>query len=383
MILIQNGRLHLESGEVKKADILIKDRIIAAIGVHLSADGAVVLNAEGLDVFPGLIVPSCNIGARGVAILRDKDDTEDADPINPQMHIRYSFDFREVKMQHMTRLGITSYGLSPGMTPLVAGQMALVNTDAESASDAILVDNVAMKGNFNRSVMDYYAGKRKMPTTHMGMYYLLDKALTDARAYMEQDNPPYQQKHAEFAAMLRGEIPFLVNAYAQMDIECILRLAKKHGFRPVFCGAFAIEQCAEQIMDAGYYAAVGEFTYLFNYVNYNTNLKRLVELYRKGLRLCLATGGEEGYPPAYDQLMWSAVMLRQAGASAQEVLDMMTIQTARALGVDRLVGSIREGKQADLMICAGNPAESYRNHVCATIVAGRISYRKDDETACF
>ena len=66
-----------------------------------------------------------------------------------------------------------------------------------------------------------------------------------------------------------------------------------------------------------------------------------------------------------------------AGATGTEIMDMMTVQPAQALGVDHLVGSLEAGKQADFIICRGNPAERFDNFIDQTIVAGRPFYVRE------
>ena len=58
---------------------------------------------------------------------------------------------------------------------------------------------------------------------------------------------------------------------------------------------------------------------------------------------------------------------------------MMTIRPAEALGVDDLVGSLEAGKQADMIICRGNPAVRFDNYIDETIVAGKTTFRREED----
>ena len=57
----------------------------------------------------------------------------------------------------------------------------------------------------------------------------------------------------------------------------------------------------------------------------------------------------------------------------------MTCNAARALGVDALVGSLEAGKQADVIICCGNPAVRFDNYIDQTVVAGKTTFRRGEE----
>ena len=154
-------------------------------------------------------------------------------------------------------------------------------------------------------------------------------------------------------------------------------MAKKYDLRLVLTGAFAAERAAEDIMKEGYHVMLGDSNYMMAGHRGGTDHRKLVELARKGMKLSLFCSGDEAYPPAYEQLLWVAAQMSAAGATGDEILDMMTIRPAEALGVEHLVGSLEPGKQADLIICRGNPALRFDNYVDETIVAGRVFYTRE------
>ena len=130
-------------------------------------------------------------------------------------------------------------------------------------------------------------------------------------------------------------------------------------------------------MAQGWHVMLGDSTYDMAGLKYGTNHEKLVELYRKGLKLSISSSGDEAYPNAYEQLLWVAAQMSAAGATGEEIMDMMTIQPAQALGMDHLVGSLEAGKQADIVICRGNPALRFDNFVERTIMAGKEVFRRE------
>ena len=69
MLCIKNGRIHdLVKEEPYVADILVKDGKIAAIGEHLEAAGAEVMDASGRDVYPGFVDAHSHLGLDGYGI---------------------------------------------------------------------------------------------------------------------------------------------------------------------------------------------------------------------------------------------------------------------------------------------------------------------------
>lgn len=379
MLLIKNGIIHLPENHVERGwDILTDNEKIAAIGPNLNAPNAQIIIADDLDVYPGFVLPLSAVGAMGYADGYDsRDKDESSDPLTPQVNIRYSFDLRELKLQHFARAGITSYGLSPGLTNLLAGQMAFIHVDGCRTEDVFIREAVALKGNYNHYVKDAF-GNRCAPMTHMAMYQMLDESFRCAKSYLEKDeSKPFDAKLEVLSRVLRREIPFLVNAYTQNEIESMVWLGRKYDIDLVLCGAFAIDKCAEQVIEQGWHVVLGDPSYFMDGLRTDVDLSSILAWYRRGLKLSLGCSGDVGYPPGYEQLLWVAAMLRRAGASGDELIDMMTLNPATALGVSEQVGSLQVGKLADIILCHGNPAVRFDNYVDRTIVAGRQIYVRE------
>ena len=151
-------------------------------------------------------------------------------------------------------------------------------------------------------------------------------------------------------------------------------MAKKYDLRLVLTGAFAAERAAEDIMKEGYHVMLGDSNYMMAGHRGGTDHRKLVELARKGMKLSLFCSGDEAYPPAYEQLLWVAAQMSAAGATGDEILDMMTIRPAEALGVEHLVGSLEPGKCADLVVTGGNPLEDLKvlRHMDLVMARGNL-----------
>ena len=382
MLLIKSGRLHLADGKsLIDHDILCEGGIITKIGQNLAAPQAKVIDATGMDVFPGLILPVCSIGSYGFTTTI-KDHQETTDPIMPQLDILASLDIQEIKLQHFARCCITSYGLSPGDSTLLSGSMALINSDGKTAADLVLVRKAAIKGNYTQEVKSLFGAGRRMPYSRMAMHYMLDDAFRAAKAYMlerekEDSKKAFDAKYEALIPVLKGEIPLVVNAHIQREIEAMAELSLKYGIRVVIHGAYQIDRCAERVMRAGCHVALGDLTLYHHAINLQTDYRRVVEHYRQGLKLSLAANTDTPGLAGYEPVFWSAALLQRHGATPAEVLDMLTINTAAALGVEHLVGSLAVGKQADLFIAGGNPLERFDVGSEYTVIKGEISYRRE------
>lgn len=378
MLIVKNGNVWLGQGQYEAGwDVLCEGGLIKSVGPDLSVDGAEVIDAAGMDIYPGFVLPLCAVGATAFSEFGQFDVNETSNPIVPQMNIRHSFDLRELKRQRFARAGITSYGLSPGKGSLIAGQMAFVHINGNNTRDVFLANSIALKGNFTKAVKSAFGDKNRAPMTRMAMYQMLNEAFRDAQEYLDKNDKNYDEGKEIIGRVLRREIPFVVNAATQSEIESVCEIGKKYNLNLIICGAYGIKNCVDEILAQNWNVILGDSSSHLVGVESKTNLRDFVELYRKGLKLSLFCSGDEAYPGAYEQLSWVAALMHRAGATGDEIMDMMTINPARALGVDTMVGSIAAGKQADMIICRGNPVVRFDNFIEHTIVAGKALYRRE------
>lgn len=377
MLLIRNGRVYLGRGRYEAGwDVLCDGPVIREVGPGLQAPGAEVVDAAGRDVYPGLVLGLCAVGAMAFSEMGQWDMDETSRALVPQMDIQWAFDLRELKNQRFARAGITSYGLSPGTQALLAGQAALVHTSAERTEDAFLARRIALKGNYTAAVKRTFKAKEG-PQTRMAMYQLLDEAFRSAQEYSEKEKKDYDEGKEVLCRVLRREIPLIMTANTALEAESVVKLGRRYGLRLVIAGAFGVEDFAQEIMDQGWHVMLGDGTNMMAAQENHTDLRRLLELSRKGLDLSIYSSGDEGYAYGYEQIWWNAAQMSAAGAARWEIMDMMTIRPARALGVDALAGSLEPGKQADIILCRGCPAERFDNYIDQTIVAGRTVFKRE------
>lgn len=377
MLLIRNGRVYLGRGRYEAGwDVLCDGPVIREVGPGLQAPGAEVVDAAGRDVYPGLVLGLCAVGAMAFSEMGQWDMDETSRALVPQMDIQWAFDLRELKNQRFARAGITSYGLSPGTQALLAGQAALVHTSAERTEDAFLARRIALKGNYTAAVKRTFKAKEG-PQTRMAMYQLLDEAFRSAQEYSEKEKKDYDEGKEVLCRVLRREIPLIMTANTALEAESVVKLGRRYGLRLVIAGAFGVEDFAQEIMDQGWHVMLGDGTNMMVAQENHTDLRRLLELSRKGLDLSIYSSGDEGYAYGYEQIWWNAAQMSAAGAAGWEIMDMLTIRPAQALGVDALVGSLEPGKQADIVLCRGCPAERFDNFIDQTIVAGRTVFKRE------
>ena len=251
MYLIKNAEVYAPERLGKQDILVISGRIVqVARDIDVRLEGLEVVDAAGRDVYPGLVLGLCAVGAMAFSEMGQWDMDETSRALVPQMDIQWAFDLRELKNQRFARAGITSYGLSPGTQALLAGQAALVHTSAERTEDAFLARRIALKGNYTAAVKRTFKAKEG-PQTRMAMYQLLDEAFRSAQEYSEKEKKDYDEGKEVLCRVLRREIPLIMAANTALEAESVVKLGRRYGLRLVIAGAFGVEDFAQEIMDQG------------------------------------------------------------------------------------------------------------------------------------
>jgi imidazolonepropionase-like amidohydrolase len=170
--------------------------------------------------------------------------------------------------------------------------------------------------------------------------------------------------------VIRREIPLLVTAHRAQDIMTALRIAKEFNVRIVLDGAAEAFLVIDEIKASGFpviihptmYRAAGEMESL--------SMTTASKLRAAGIPVALQSGFES-YVPKTRVVLFEAGIAAANGLSMRDALATITIDAARILGLDKRIGSIERGKDADLAMYDGDPFE-YTTHCVGTMINGQI-----------
>ncbi|MBU5313271.1 amidohydrolase family protein [Tissierella carlieri] len=366
-MIIKNGNIHVGNGIVlDDHDILIENGIIKEIGKNIIVENKKIIDARDKEVFPGFIDPVSSFGCMDIS-FSIKDHNEASNPITPESKIKYSFNHREIDLEELYKVGITTIGASPGNTNIIGGQMAAYRTWGKNSSTMLIREPVGMKGSIVNNVKDYYGKKNICPMTRMGVFSKLEEFLnnrSEANKEIVDD-------------ILGGRLPLFITANKSAEINALLHLIKEFGdIKLNIVGAYQADRCIDSIKDAGASIIVGEQIYLTERRYNETDLYKIAELQKEGnlisftLTSTYGTGGKVKY-------LWNAIEFYKVGVDKEEIIKMMTLNPAKMLGIDHILGSIEEGKFADIVIYNKNPIEFYDSRVANTIVHGELVYGEE------
>ncbi len=424
VLVIKQGNIHNAIQEQSfVADILVVDGKIVRIGENISLDDdgeedfvrifrqqeaqVQILDAAGLDVYPGFIDAHCHIGLDGYGIgFEGEDFNEMGDPVTPDLSAIDGINPQDVTFEQARSGGVTCVCTGPGSSNVIGGTFCAIKTYGRRVDDMIVKEKVGMKIAFGENPKNCY--KTKGVYSRMSIAAKLRENLTKARIYDEKlreagctggkhpqapsgcgnagrqgkiepmDNinwskmPAYDSKLEALVPVIRGEIPLKAHAHRADDIFTAVRIANEFGVGLAIDHTTEGHQIAEELAKEGVPVSVGpNFGHATKYELRNRSFETPAVLDKAGCRVSIITDS-----PVIEQRFLNHCVGRAiyAGLDPFKGLQAVTINAAKHIGVEERVGSIEVGKDGDFVLVKGNPF-ALDTTILYTIIDGKIVWR--------
>ena len=365
-MIIRNALIHdAVHPEPFRGDILIENGRLVSVGEAVAREDAEILDAEGLNAYPGFVDAHSHIGLDGYGGPTGStyDYNEMNDILSPQLRGLDSYYAQDAAIPMALEGGVTTVAAGPGSANVLGGTFLAVKLCGNTVEEAMIKPAVAMKCAFGENPKRCY--KDKCDSARMTTAAKLRQILFEARDYLLRKEaagddiskqPKFDMKLEALIPVLKKEIPLKAHAHRSDDIMTALRIAKEFDLN------ITIEHCTEghlivnELKAAGVPVAVGPTL---------TNASKL-ELLNKswttpgvlaaaGLKVSIITDAPV-IPQQY--LPLCAGQAVKAGMDPFQALQAITINPARHIGIEDLVGSLEAGKDADIVLTNGDPMVS-------------------------
>ena len=365
MLCVKNGLIHdAVHEEAYVGDILVENGKIKAIGEHLQTEeGVSVVDAEGLQVYPGFVEAHGHIGLDGYGIgYEGMDYNELNDIVSPQLRGIDGVKPMDAAFPKAAEAGVTCVCVGPGSANVLGGTFVTIKTVGRRVEDMLLRDNVAMKCAFGENPKRVY--REKKDSSRMSTAALLREMLFKTREYLEKKEaagddpskrPAFDMKLEALIPVIKGEMPLKAHAHAAEDLFTALRIAREFNvtitLEHVTEGHLIVEELAKENVPL----AVGPtLTSASKYELRNKSWTTPGLLSAAGCQVSIITDSPV-IPQEY--LPLCAGLAVQAGMDPFAALQAITINPARHAGIADRVGSLEVGKDADFVITDGCPFE--------------------------
>lgn len=374
-IAVRGETVHTMAGKpLKNAVVLIKGGKIEQV-----LEGAAVKLPEGYRmieakvVTPGLIDAHSVVGLAGIYNQRhDQMQLETSEPVQPELRAIDAYNPQEELVSFIRTLGVTTMhtGHAPGA--LASGTSVIVKTIGNTVADALL-DSGMVTFTFGESV----SGNFKSPGTSAKQVAMLRAEFMKAQDYMKrkgakdpEKRPAPDLKMEMLSRVLRKQTKALFTAHKATDIMAALRLQREFGLALVLDGAAEAYLLLDEIKKAEVPVILHPTMQRPGGETRNASFETAARLKEAGILFAIQ-GGYESYVPKTRIVLYEAAIAAANGLPYDDALASVTMNAAKIIGVEKRVGSIEKGKDADLVLYDGDPFE-YTTHVCGVIVNGMV-----------
>jgi imidazolonepropionase-like amidohydrolase len=374
-----------KEGKILNADVLVKNGKIASVGTNLRSEGARIIDASGMHLTPGLIDEHSHIGIKGGV-------NESSQAVSSEVRVSDIINPEDPSIYRQLAGGVTTSHILHGSANPVGGQSAIIkNRWGLPAKDLIVENQVgflkhALGENVKHQVNRY-------PKSRMGTEQIIRDAYQRAVDY----NNKWKKWNALKPAERAGKVPprrdlemdalvdvlekrsfIACHTYVQSEGAMIMNLAKDFGIKVNtlihFNEGYKI---ADQIKEHGTAASVFSDWWDYKYEVYEGITYNAALLHSQGVLTCLHSDDAEMGRRLNQE---AGKIIKYGGIPETEALKLITLNPAKILHLDDRIGSIKAGKDADLVLWTDNPLSVYAR-VLKTMIDGTFYFdeKKDAE----
>jgi imidazolonepropionase-like amidohydrolase len=374
-----------EDGVLENTDVLVRNGKIQKVGKELSAGSATVVDATGMHISAGIIDEHSHIALDGInefAVNSSMVRMEDV--VDPE----------DIGIYRNLAGGVTTAQLLHGSANPIGGQSALVKMRWGETPAGMLIDGAdpfikfALGENVKRSSNRQSI---RFPQTRMGVEQLYVDAFTEARRYEEawQSYNSLSRKEKSRATLprrdlaletmlqiLNGERVVSSHSYVQSEINMLMHVAERFDFRintftHILEGYKVADKMAAHGVGGSTFSDWWGYKWEVRYaIPYNAALMQ-----QAGVTVAINSDDPEMSRRLNQE---AAKSVRYGGMSEEDALKMVTLNPAKLLHLDDRIGSIKAGKDADIVLWSDHPLSVY-SKAMMTLVDGKVYFDRAED----
>lgn len=371
-ILFRNATLWTgeDQGILTETDLWVKSGKIHKIGKGLKAPGARVIDATGKHLTAGIIDEHAHIGALTI--------NEGGQNSSAEVRISDVLNPKDINIYRNLAGGVTSVQILHGSANPIGGQSAIIKLKWGEDSEGLLYKDMpkfikfALGENVKQSNWQSF---NRFPQTRMGVEQLYVNYFNRAKSYQELKNSgtPYRvdEELETLAEILNGERFISCHSYVQSEINMLMKVAESFDFTVnTFTHILEGYKLADKMKAHGVGASTFSDWWAYKYEVIHAIPYNAAIMAKEGVTTAINSDDDEMARRLNQE---AAKTIKYGDMSELEAWKMVTINPAKLLHIDDRTGSLREGKDADIVLWDGHPLSVYTKAE-KTLVDGAVYF---------
>jgi imidazolonepropionase-like amidohydrolase len=411
---IQGAKVYTLAGPpIEGGTVIIRNGKISAVGAHLEIPAdAQVIDAKGLEVYPGLFDPVTQLGLTEIGQVVATVDVNELGDFNPELVAATAVNPSSAHIAVTRASGITHVVAAPGAPGfelsgggIVTGQASAFNLAGWTMEEMQIQRSVAMVINwpsiqtrsfdfasFSYKEKPYADAKKEYDKSINDLSDWLDRARHYAQAKVK-GSPALYERDLKLEAMIpvvEGNLPVLVIAGKSRDIRNAIDFCAKQNLKMILADGSEAWKVKDLLKEKKIPVILGPTEQLPEEEDdpYDKPMSQPAELNAAGIPIAFSSFGTS-FSRRLSQYAGTAVAY---GLPHDEALKAVTVNAAQMLGLGDRFGTLEPGKIADLIVTTGDPLE-IRTQVRYLFINGQLTstanrhrdlyeqYRKRPESA--
>lgn len=365
------------AGVLKNTDVLVKNGKISKIGKDLSPGNAQVIDATGKHLTAGIIDEHSHIA--GLSI------NESGQNSSAEVKMTDVIDPEDIDLYRNLAGGVTTVQLLHGSANPIGGRSAILRLKWGESADKLVFENspkfikFALGENVKQSNWESYD---RFPQTRMGVEQVFVNYFQRAKEYdaLKKSGKAfrYDEEMEVLVEILNGERFISCHSYVQSEINMLMKVADKFGFKVnTFTHILEGYKVADKMAAHGVGGSTFSDWWAYKYevkdaIPYNAAI-----MASQGVTVAINSDDGEMSRRLNQE---AGKTVKYGGVSEEEAWKMVTINPAKLLHIDERVGSIKEGKEADLVLWNAHPLSVYAKAE-KTIIQGTTYFDLEQDKA--
>lgn len=365
-MLIKNAKIYtMEGRPIENGWIETENNFIKAVGegkVPLYAGE--VYDAHGGIITPGFIDAHTHLGMSEDSLDFEGDDlNEDTDPATPQLSAADAINPFDRCFGDALSAGVTTVVTGPGSANPVGGRLIAMKTFGRRVDNMIVKNPVAVKFALGENPKTVYHSNHEMPVTRMATAAIIREQLYKTRKYLDKieeakedddvDEPDFDYKCEALIPLLKREIQAHFHAHRADDIFTAIRIAKEFNLDYCIIHCTDGHLICDELLEDRVKVMSGPFLCDRCKPELHNQTPRSPGIMSKaGIQVAIVT--DHSVVPIEYLSLCAAIAVKN-GMDYEDALRAITINPAKNIGLDSRIGSLKAGKDADLVLFDGDP----------------------------